>query len=335
MKELLRKLAEAFGPSGAEKEIRDIISSEVAKYCDDFRVDSLGNLICVKRPSKPTSKTKKVMISAHMDEIGFAAMHIDEKGFIRFSNIGGHRPHTLVGQKVVFENGTIGYFGLEKLDNPAELNFSKMYIDIGAKNKEEALKKVKVGDICGYVSYFYDNGDRVISKSLDDRACCAILIEAMKKVKNPKNELYCVFSAQEELGLRGARVAAYGIDPEIGLSLDVTGAGDTPNGPPMNMELGKGAAIKAKDSGAVAHPGIKDLLISLAEKNEIPYQMEVLDGGSTDAAAIQLTRMGVPSGTISVPTRNLHTPSEMIDMSDYEAAIKLTVEFMNADFSKI
>jgi len=335
MKELIRELTEAFGPSGAEKSIRDIISSEVAKHCDDFKVDSLGNLICVKRPSKPTAKTRKVMISAHMDEIGFAAMHIDDKGFIRFSNIGGHRPPTLVGQKVVFENGTVGYFGLEKQEGPNDLAFSKMFIDIGAKTKEEALKKVKVGDICGYVSYFYDNGDRCISKSMDDRACCALLIEAMKAVKNPKNELYCVFSTQEELGLRGARVAAYGIDPEIGLSLDVTGAGDTPNSAPMNMELGKGAAIKAKDSGAVAHPGIKNLLIELAEKKGIPYQMEVLDGGATDAAAIQLTRMGVPTGTISVPTRNLHTPAEMIDMSDYEAAIKLTVEFMNADFSNL
>ena len=335
MKELLAKLTEAFGPSGAETNIRDIISGEVAKLCDDFKVDTMGNLICVKKPSKPTAKSRKVMISAHMDEIGFAAMHIDEKGFIRFSNIGGHKPQTLVGQKVVFENGTVGYFGIERLDNPNDLSFGKMFIDIGAKDREDALKKVKIGDICGYVGYFYEAGDRAISKTMDDRACCALLIEAMKAVKNPKNELYCVFSTQEELGLRGARTAAYGIDPEIGLSLDVTAAGDTPNSPPMNMELGKGAAIKAKDSGTIAHPGIKNLLIELAEKKGIPYQMEVLDGGTTDAAAIQLTRMGVPSGTISVPTRNLHTPAEMIDINDYDAALKLLIEFMHADFSQI
>lgn len=335
MKELLRILTQAYGPSGAEKGIRDMISSEVAKHCDDFRVDNLGNLICVKKPSKRALKAKKIMISAHMDEIGFAAMYIDDKGFIRFSNIGGHKPQTLVGQKVVFENGTVGYFGLEKLDSPNDLNFGKMFIDIGAKSKEEALKKVRIGDICGYVGYFYDCGDRVLCKSMDDRACCAILIEAMKRIKSPKNELWCVFSTQEELGLRGAKVAAYGIDPEIGLSLDVTGAGDTPNAMPMNMELGKGAAIKAKDSGAIAHPGIKDLLISLAEKNGIPYQIEVLDGGTTDAAAIALNMAGVPSGTISLPTRNLHTPSEMVDMDDFEACVKLTVEFMNADFSNL
>lgn len=327
MKDLVKRLTEAYGPSGSEDKVREVIRAEVEEYADDIQVDSLGNLICRVAPKAPAtgSAPKRIMVAAHMDEIGVLVSYIDDKGFLRFSTIGGLSPYLLLGQKVLFENGTIGVFGTEKLEDMKSLAFDKMFIDIGASTREEAEKKVKVGDSANILREFSDLGDRVTCKSMDNRVSCAVAIEAMKAVRPERHEAYFVFSVQEELGLRGARVAAYGINPDVGIAVDVTTWGDTPECAPFNVVLGKGVAIKAKDSSVIVHPRIKNLMIEVAEKKKIPYQMEVLERGGTDAGAIHLTREGVPSGTISIPCRYVHTPCEMVDMRDVEAAVRLLV----------
>ncbi|MCL5045645.1 MAG: M42 family metallopeptidase [Actinobacteria bacterium] len=336
LKELIKKLVETFGPSGSEEQIRAVIESEIKGFVDDVRVDALGNLIAVKKaagtvagsPGAGRARPKKVMLSAHMDEIGLIITHVDEKGFLRFSNIGGVSPHVLLGERVIFGNGAIGVFGAEKLDDIKDLKYDKMFIDIGCRSREEAQAKVRMGDACAYYRKMDDLGDRITAKSLDDRIGCAILIQVLKELKETPNEIYFVWSVQEEVGARGAKAAAFGIDPDVGIALDVTAVGDTPEARRMEVALGKGAAIKVKYVSLIAHPRVKDLLIGAAENNSIPYQLEILEFGGTDAGAIHLVREGVPSGVVSIPTRYLHTPSELCDLGDVRACVDLMVKLL-------
>ena len=316
MKTVIKQLTEAFGPSGYETEVTALIQSMVKEHVDEVKTDVLGNLIAVKKGSPDG---RKIMFAAHTDEIGLVITHIDDKGFLRFGTVGGVGISTLVGNRVRFAGGAVGAIYQEK-GSWKELTIDKLYIDIGAENKEDAQKKVKLGEFGIFHREFEDLGVRLIAKSMDDRVGCAVLIEALKKIDAPKNTLYFVFTSQEEVGLRGARTAAYGIEPDLGIALDVTLTGDMPEARRMDVSLGKGAAIKVKDSSLIAHPKVKDLLVDLAEEKQIPYQMEVLDAGGTDAGAIHLTKTGVPSGAISIPTRYVHTPSEMVDIRDWKPA---------------
>ena len=221
-----------------------------------------------------------------------------------------------------------GVIGAEKIDDLKQLTLEKLYIDIGATSAEEAKTKVAVGDIASFDHGYLDLGQRVVAKALDDRVGCAVLIEALKRVTKPQNDLYCTFTVQEEVGLRGAKTAAFGLDPDLGIALDVTATGDTPEAPKLAMKLGQGAAIKVKDVSLITHPQVKELLTTLAEQNGIPHQFEVLPFGGTDAGAIHLTKAGIPAGVISVPCRYLHSPSEMVDLNDVEAAVRLVVATM-------
>ena len=331
MKTVIKQLTEAFGPSGYETEVTELIRTMVEEHVDEIRTDVLGNLIAVK---KGAEDGKTIMFAAHTDEIGLVVTHIDDKGFLRFSNVGGVGIATLVGNRVRFANGTVGVIYQEK-DPWKELTLDKLYIDIGAESKEEALEKVKVGEFGIFHREFEDLGNRLIAKAMDDRVGCAVLIEALKRVKNPKNTLCFVFTTQEEVGLRGARTAAYGIEPDLGIALDVTLTGDMPEARRMDVSLGKGAAIKVKDSSLIAHPRVKELLVNIAEEKQIPYQMEVLEFGGTDAGAIHLTKAGIPSGTISIPTRYIHSPSEMVDIRDVEACINLVAALADRDLGDI
>ena len=323
MKELLRNLTAIAAPSGREEPIRALIQKELAKYCDELKVDPLGNLIAFKRGGKT-----KLQLAAHMDEIGVVVTAIDEQGFLRFANVGGVNPHRLVGQRVRFQNGTMGVIGAEKIDDIKELTLEKLFIDLGVASEAEAKAKVGVGEMAAFEHSFVDLGGRVAAKALDDRVGCAVLIEALKRVRKPANDLYCTFTVQEEVGLRGARTSAFGIEPDLAIALDVTATGDTPEAPKLAMKLGAGAAIKVKDVSLITHPQVKDLLTELAEKNNIPYQYEVLPFGGTDAGAIHLTKAGIPAGVISIPCRYLHSPSEMVDLNDVEAAVRLVVAAM-------
>lgn len=331
MRTVIKQLTEAFGPSGFETEVTGLIQSMIEQHVDELKTDVMGNLIAIKHGS---ADGRKVMFAAHTDEIGLVVTHIDDKGFLRFGNVGGVGISTLVGNRVRFAGGTIGAIYQEKGDWK-ELTLDKLYIDIGAETKEEAQKKVRLGEFGIFHREFEDLGNRLIAKSMDDRIGCAVLIEALKTIKNPKNTLYFVFTTQEEVGLRGARTAAYGIEPDLGIALDVTLTGDMPEARRMEVSLGKGAAIKVKDSSLITHPKVKDLLVDLAEEQKIPYQMEVLDAGGTDAGAIHITKAGVPSGAISIPTRYVHSPSEMVDIRDVEACVDLVVALANRDLSNL
>ena len=322
MKNLIKRLTEVYGPSGFEEKVVAAIKDEIAPFVDEVEVDKLGSLVAVKK-----GDGARVMLAAHMDEIGLIVTHVDKKGFLRFSTVGGVSAGRLSGMRVVFKDGQVGTIGLEKTGNTID----KMFIDIGATSREEAESKVSIGDFAVFRQDCVDLGDRVIAKAMDDRVGCVIQIEAARRLKDSPNEVYFVFTVQEELGCRGAQTAAYAIDPDIAIALDVTRTGDTPEAHTMEVSLGKGAAIKVKDSGIVAHPKVRQLLVQTASEQEIPYQLEVLDGGATDASSMQSSRGGVPSGVISIPSRYVHSPSEMIDIGDTEACIKLLTATLEKD----
>lgn len=325
---LLKELVSVYGPSSNEGAIREFIKNEIKDYVDEIETDNLGNLIARKK-----GNGKKIMISAHMDQIGFMITDIDEKGFLRFTNVGGISPYISISQRVIFENGTVGVIYHEPVDDMSKLKLENMYIDIGAFSKEEAEKKVKIGDICIYKTEFDENENVVFSNYLDDRVGCFIAIEAIKQIKNSVNDLYFVFSTQEEVGLRGAKTAAYKVDPDIGLSLDVTSHGDTPKAKRFAVGLNKGAAIKVKDNSIICHPKVKELLVEIAKENKIPYQMEVLEFGGTDSGAIHVAKEGVPSGVISIPTRYVHSTVEMASKNDIINCVELLIKFLEHDIN--
>ena len=264
------------------------------------------------------------MLAAHMDEIGLITTYIDKNGFIRFSSIGGITPFRILYQKVSYSNKTIGVIAYEeKIEKISDLTLDKMYIDIGAKNKEEAEEKVSIGDVACLIGHFTTEFDTISSKALDNRIGCYILIETIKRLKQHNNDLYFVFTVQEELGLRGAGTSAYSINPDYAVAVDITGSGDTPEAKLMALELGKGPGIKIKDSSVIAHPVIKNLMIEEAKRNNIPYQLEVLEKGGTDSGAIHITRGGVPSGVLSIPIRYIHSAVETANINDIDYGIDL------------
>jgi endoglucanase len=322
MKQLLKQLTETFGPSGYEENVRKLIRAEVKLYADEIKVDALGSLIVRKKPTKRTKDTKKIMIAAHMDEIGLIVSHVDDNGFIRFSPIGGVFRRYVLGGRVRFLNGTQGVIGFDKLDDVNMLpTLDKVYIDVGSASKKDC--PVKVGDVAAFDRPFTELGDRLVAKSMDDRAGVLVAIETLRRLKSTPHDVYFVFTTQEEVGVRGATTSAYGIDPDIGIAVDVTSTGDTPNALKMEMALGKGPCIKFKDVGSISDPRVVQWMIRTAEKNKIPFQREVLLLGGTDARAMQLTRAGVPAGCLSIPVRYVHSPSEMIDYADVQNTVKL------------
>jgi endoglucanase len=257
-----------------------------------------------------------------MDEIGLIATHIDENGFVRFTTIGGVRRTTCVGGRVRFLNGTAGVIGQEDPDEKTKLPaFEQMFIDTGVTSRADCT--VRVGDLAVFDRPFADYGNRLVSKAMDDRIGVAVLIEILRHFGQSPNQVFFVFSVQEEVGLRGATTAAFGLDPDIGVAVDVTGTGDTPKGLKMAVSLGRGAAIKVRDGGMLSDPRVVDWMVRTAQSSKTPYQMEVLESGTTDARAIQLTRAGIPTGCISIPCRYIHSPSEMVDYADVMSAVNL------------
>ncbi len=323
MIDLIKQLTEAWGPSGYEHHIRQMITELVRDLSDEIRVDPLGNLIC-----RVGSGGKKIMVAAHMDEIGVMANYMEPtSGYLRFTNIGGLLHNTLHGNRVRFEDGTIGVIGVHDAFGKSRRNTPDLegfYIDVEAAPNERVVPE---GSPAGFWREMELRGNRVIAKSLDDRIGCVVAIEALRKLratgKETPNEIYLVFTVQEEVGVRGARVAAQGIAPDVGIALDVTGTGDELHNRKMRVRLGGGAAIKVQDSAHIVPPIIKEWMIKRAEADNIPYQLELLTGGSTDASAIQLAHSGVPSGCISIPCRFIHTTSETVDLGDVQACVDL------------
>jgi len=336
---LLKKLSEAVGVSGFEDEIRNVIYSEIRDYVDEVKVDSLGNLIGIRRGKGEG----KVMIAAHMDEIGLMITHIEKNGFLRFTGVGGWSDRILPGQRVVIltSKGRVrGVIGSKPphLLTPEEakqvIEAKKLFIDVGVSSREEVESLgIKVGSIAVMDRDMVRLGgsDVVSGKAFDDRVGVAVMIHALKLLEKEdvKVDVYAVATIQEEVGLKGAMVSAYSINPDVGLAVDVTTANDVPEVPEKDAVtmLGKGPAIKVMDGGRgglfISHPKVREFLIKVAEEGKIPYQLEVLIGGTTDATAIMLRRNGIPSCTISIPTRYIHSPTETLNIKDAIYAAKL------------
>lgn len=316
----LKALLPIYGPSGRESRVADAIEEMVRPYVDEVSRDVMGNLTAVKRGGG-----KKIMLAAHMDQIGFMVTHIDKNGFLRVTQVGGVPPVWVLFIPVVFENGTTGVVGYEtKVDSYDKLKHENLYIDIGAHTREEAEARVQIGDMAVFASLITESGHHISSGAMDDRSGCAILVEVLKRVKNSPYDIYAVFTTQEEVGTRGSHTSAYAIAPELGLAIDITPCPDTPESTRIcSVEIGKGPAIKVRDNSLLGHPRVRRWLEDAARAHSIPYQYEVLTFGGTDAGSIQASREGVPSGVLSVPTRFGHSLSETIDKSDFEAIIDL------------
>jgi endoglucanase len=325
MKSLIQKLTQTPGPSGYEQEIRKVIREEISPLSKSIQVDALGSLIVRMGEKKPGGL--RVMVAAHMDEIGVIVSHVEKKGFVRFSNLGTILPRYLAGGRVRFLNGVRGVINHDRSEELARIpGIEKYFIDVGATSDKDC--PVKVGDVGVFDREFLDMGKRVSSKAMDDRVACAVLIETMRKIKTTPNELVFVFSTQEEVQSRGAQTAAYAIEADLGIAVDVTPSGDI-LGVKMQIYLGQGPAIKVRDVGMISDPKVVKWMADTAKKNQIPVQMEVLDVGSTDARTMQIARSGMLAGALSIPCRYVHSPSELVDVDDVSQTVKLLTALLS------
>ncbi len=319
----LTRLVTSFGPSGSEGEISQAIEELARPYVDELARDAMGNLICRKKGSGP-----RIMFSAHMDSIGLVATHIDEKGFVHVGVLGGVSAGEALFAPVRFQNGACGLICAPEDKDKGKLKAADLLIDVGAADLEEAKKLVQVGDPAVYDTPVRMAGNRVISPYLDNRVSCLVLLMVMERLAGADNDLYFVFSSQEEVGTRGAKTAAWAIDPEYGIALDVTGVDDEPGSKHLASALcGKGAAVKVMDRSVICTPALVDKLLELGAEQGIPVQRDVLQAGGTDAGPIQATRAGVYAGGISIPCRYTHTPTEMVDLGDVQACVDLAAAF--------
>jgi endoglucanase len=333
IKSLLEKLSNAHGISGWEGSIQQIVSDEISPYVDEVRVDKLGNLIATKKGEKPS-----IMIDAHADEIGLMVKHADEKGFIRFLRIGGWFDQTLLNQRVIIHTSSgpiVGVIGskpphvMKEEERKKVVEARDMFIDIGCSSQEDVEKLgIRPGTPISIDRTFASlQGDNVTGKAFDNRAGLIIMIEALKRTRS-KSEIYAVAAVQEEVGLKGAKIAAFGLDPDIAIAADVTIPGDHPGIEKKDapIEMGKGPVLVLADAsgrGIIATPQVIEWLTGTAREFDIAVQLEASDGGTTDATAIHLTRSGIPTGVISVATRYIHSPVEVLSISDIDKAAEL------------
>ena len=334
--DLLKQLCETPGVPSREERIRELVVRELTPLVDELRVDAMGNLIAHKRGSGP-----KIMIAAHIDEIGFLVKHIDDKGFVRLQPLGGWDPRAMVAQRVLVHGfaGQSLLGALQTANKPSHTQTAEertkvaqlenFYVDLGL-SADEIKKQVQVGDPVTMARTTELLGNRVMSKTLDDRVGVFVMIEALRACKNPSADIYAVATTQEEVGCRGAETAAYAIQPQVGIALDVTLAADIPGVAEQDQvtQLGKGVAIKIMDSYSLSHPGLVKQFQELAQRHSIAHQMEVLPMGGTDAGPIQRSQSGVAAITLSIPTRYVHTPNEMADVGDIEACVALLARYL-------
>ena len=323
IREILDKLYSVKSPSGFEGKMADVISKIAEEAGLDCRRDALGNLIVHRKGTG-----KKCLIDAHMDTIGFLATFIDEKGFVRFGSLGGFDVPDLHNVPVEFENGTCGVISYEQKTALKERKISSMFIDIGAKNEEDAKKYVLPGDAAVYSGGIRElSGGKISAPYLDNRLGVAIVLFTICSLEETEYDVYAAFTVQEEVGLRGAKTAAFGIDADFAVVVDVTDSCDTPGFDGFGeVKMSEGAAIKIMDRAAIAHPAIVSALCETAEKENIKYTRDIITIGGTDAGSIHTSGNGVPTGGISVPVRYIHSPCEVADMSDVEASAELLIK---------
>ena len=302
--DLVRTLAHTYGPAGDEAGIRAVIADMVRPYADDMRTDVLGNLIVHKKGAGP-----RVMFSAHMDAIGLIVTHIEKNGYLRIGKVGGVSPQVIAYTPVRFQNG--------------------------AEDKETAESMVQVGDKAVFDGEGFSGTGHIVSPCLDDRAACAVMIETLRRIGENRNDLYFVFTVQEEVGARGAKTAAWEIEPDYGIAVDVTDTDDTPgsrkNG---TARLGGGAAIKILDHSVIAHSDVVKHMEQTAAEHHIAVQRDIMLSGGTDGGAIHVTRCGVRTGGISIPCRYVHSPVEKVSIQDLEACVRLAAAFAQADLPR-
>ncbi|MDI6640445.1 MAG: M42 family metallopeptidase [Methanocellales archaeon] len=333
IKNLLEKLSNAHGISGHEGNIRAIVEEEIRSYVDEVRMDKLGNLIATKEGTSPS-----IMLAAHMDEIGLMVKYVDDDGFIKFVKVGGWFDQTLLNQRVILhtEKGMLtGVIGskpphrMKEEEKKKVIEADDMFIDVGATSKKDALK---LGIRAG-TSITIDRelrplaNDMVTGKAFDNRAGLVMLIEALKRT-NAEVTMHAVGTVQEEVGLKGAKTSAFGLSPDVAIATEITITGDHPGIEKKDsaIEIGKGPSLTVLDAsgrGLITSEPVLRWLRETAEKNKIPYQLDVSSGGTTDATAIQLTKAGIPSGTVSLPTRYVHSPVEVISLRDLDRCAEL------------
>jgi len=331
--ENLEKLSNANGVAGRETEVRNLMIKLLKPLVDEICVDKMENVIAVRKGKKTAPK---IMLAAHMDEVGLMVKTITKDGFLQFAKMGGIDDRILLAQKVNVHTKNSVYSGIigskpphiqKEEERKKIVTYDELFVDVGAESREDAAKMgIKVGDAMGFdVKYTRVGKDKVIGKAFDDRAGCAVMIETLKLLEKTDCTVYAVGTVQEEVGLRGAGTAAFGLDPDVGIALDVTTAGDVPGVREFDtsVKTGKGPALTVSDSGLITHPKVLRLLLGAAEEAKIAYQLEAGLPGSTDAARISLTRQGVPSGAISIPARYIHSPVGMISLKDAENSAKL------------
>ena len=329
MYQTLKKLLSAgIGVSGYEAGIASLLAEEMRPLVDEVYTDAMGNLICLKKGSDETPRA--VMLSAHMDEIGFVVNYIEENGFLRVAPIGGIDYTAAAYAEVIFENGVRGVLVAESDRKAGEApTADKCYVDIGAGSRREAEKKVQIGDTLALLPHLTRlTGGRVCGRPLDNRVGCAVLLEVARALPVLPYDVYFVFSVQEEVGCRGARPAAFAVAPELALNVDVTGTGDTVGAKPMAVKLGAGVAVKVKDSSVICHREVVSGLLEVAKSQHIPAQSEILTYGGTDTSAVQMTGLGCRAGALSVPCRYIHSGNELLDLADAKAAVALTVAYL-------
>ena len=329
--ELIQTLNAAHGPSGDEGGIRERLAELARPLADEISTDTMGNLIVRKLGSGP-----RVMLCAHMDSIGFIVTHVEENGFLRVGRLGGISPKEAAYTPVRFAGGARGVIVPEEKADFGKLKLDECYVDIGAKDRETALKAVAVGDTMIYDSPCFTNQGKVVSPYLDNRISCAILLKVLEEMELCPNDLYVVFTVQEEVGLRGGKPAAWAVDPDYAGVVDVTDVDDTPGSEKCGtVRLGKGPAIKIMDSSVICHPDMIQKLESQAKALDMPTQRDIMRAGGTDAGVMHTTRIGVRTGGVSVPCRYIHTPVEMADLQDARDCAKLLCAFVQSKLESL
>lgn len=330
---LLEELTQAWGVSGREKNVRAIIRREIRDYVDECYTDAMGNLIAYKKGTD-SENNKRIMYTAHMDEIGFQVTHIEGDGRIKVYSVGWTWTSAIYNDKVIFQNGVIGVVGCDGPVEEAQNKAQALYIDIGCTSKEETMKYVQPGDYCGFIGKYYElQKDRISAKSLDDRVACYVLIEAIKK--NPgqyPNDIYYVFTVQEEVGCRGSVVAAERIKPEIGVSVDVTPDHYYPCDLKGCNEVGKGVGVTFGNPSAMLDEYLVNEMVKTCEENEIDYQRDVMDRGGTDASSMNRAYYGTRVAGISIVDRYPHSQSSIVSKHDVECAIELVDKYSAREF---
>jgi putative aminopeptidase FrvX len=325
--ERLHRLSAAWGPSGREQKVAEAIEAMIEPYVSEIQTDRFGNLIA-RKPG--AAGGRRVMLVAHMDTIGAIALNVTEKGLIRLGAVGGWKAHHAIGQRVVWGSGAVGIIQHDPVEEAKEVDFRKLWCDIGASSREEALDNVRLGDMCVFTGDLQPMGDLIVGPGLDNRAGCAVLLEVAEHLIDCDHEVIFAFTSQGKIGPRGAGAAAFSVDPDLAIVVDLASAGDVPGAPRVEVSLGKGPALKLKDGAYMAHHELGDLVRSVAATNLIPLQTEIAGrpGGHTDAQVVSVAGQGVPTAVLDIPARYRGTAGEMVGLPDLHATADLLLKLL-------